>query len=206
MDRSQVRPYLALSTCPEEIGLRTQSPGRHGWCARFDAWTRPSGRRDSRLVGEAGSGKNDDPPLRASNCCSWGGKITDGRSCSRARRYSRGRISRTEPRQRLAGAIGFIFQEPMTLDNPTMTIGGRSRRGWYASTRRRMASGLAAGASMCSALGRSYRGRLSALTSTRTNFVAAAAKGHDRHVSMRAQAANSCERQQLWTSPSRTRS
>jgi oligopeptide/dipeptide ABC transporter ATP-binding protein len=129
-------PLLQIS------GLRTQVVGRHRVVRAVDGVDLVVRAGETvGLVGESGSGKTM-TALSVIRLLPAGGRITGGQIMFEGRDLVR--ADKGELRRVRGGQIGFIFQDPMTSLNPTMTVGRqiaeivREHKGgsWRAALRR----------------------------------------------------------------------
>jgi oligopeptide/dipeptide ABC transporter ATP-binding protein len=112
---SSAAPLLQIS------GLRTQITGRHRVVRAVDGVDLAVRAGETvGLVGESGSGKTM-TALSVVRLLPTGGRITDGQVMFEGRDLVR--ADKAEMCRVRGGQIGFIFQDPMTSLNPTMTVG-----------------------------------------------------------------------------------
>ena len=108
-------PLLRIS------GLRTRIAGRHRVVHAVDGVDLIVRAGETvGLVGESGSGKTM-TALSVIRLLPTGGRITGGQVIFAGRNLAR--ADKAELRRVRGGQIGFIFQDPMTSLNPTMTVG-----------------------------------------------------------------------------------
>src|SRR5581483_3160796 len=112
---SGAAPLLQIS------GLQTQITGRHRVVRAVDGVDLAVRAGETvGLVGESGSGKTM-TALSVVRLLPTGGRITDGQVMFEGRDLVR--ADKAELCRVRGGQIGFIFQDPMTSLNPTMTVG-----------------------------------------------------------------------------------